>query len=88
MNLTVSPQIKILALVGLLAALGLGASMFVLGGHSSKTESTAPVTTAVQQHTTPTPVKPSTTTPAPTTATSATARSGRYRFIAGPARGR
>ena len=32
MNLTVSPQIRILALVGLLAALGLGASMFVMGG--------------------------------------------------------
>jgi hypothetical protein len=60
-NLTVSPQIKVLALVGLLAALGLGASMFVLGGHSSKTETTAPATTAaVQQHTTP--VKPATTT--------------------------
>jgi hypothetical protein len=52
-NLTVSPQIRVLALVGLLAALGLGASMFVLGGHSSKTETTAPVTTATQQHTTP-----------------------------------
>ena len=37
MNLTVSPQIKILALVGLLAAVGLGASMFVLGGSSKKT---------------------------------------------------
>jgi hypothetical protein len=59
-NLTVSPQIRILALVGLLAALGLGASMFVLGGHSSKTETTADVTTAVQQHTTP--VKRTTTT--------------------------
>jgi hypothetical protein len=65
-NLTVSPQIKVIALVGLVAAMGLGASMFVLGGHSSKTESTAPATTAaVQQHTTP--VKPATTTtPAPT----------------------
>jgi hypothetical protein len=36
-NLTVSPQIKILALVGLLAAVGLAASMFVLGGSSKKT---------------------------------------------------
>ena len=66
MNLTVSPQIKILALVGLLAALGLGASMFVLGGHSTKTQTTAPVTTVARQH--PTPSKP-TTTPRTTHAT-------------------
>lgn len=64
MNLTVSPQIRIVALVGLIAALGLGASMFVLGGHGTKTESTAAATTvAHRQHTTP--VKPATTT-APT----------------------
>jgi hypothetical protein len=36
-NLTVSPQIKILALVGLLAAVGLAATTFVLGGSSKKT---------------------------------------------------
>jgi hypothetical protein len=36
-NLTVSPQIKVLALVGMLAAVGLAASMFVLGGSSKKT---------------------------------------------------
>ena len=41
MNLTVSPQIKILALVGLLAAVGLGLSMFVLGGSSKKTTTVA-----------------------------------------------
>lgn len=35
MNLTLSPQIKILVLVGLLAAVGLAASMLVLG-HGSK----------------------------------------------------
>ncbi len=56
MNLTVSPQIRILALVGLLAALGLGASMFVMGGSSSKTE-TAAATTAPAVHT---PAKPHT----------------------------
>ena len=56
MNLTVSPQIRILALVGLLAALGLGASMFVMGGGSSKTD-TAPATTAPAVHT---PAKPHT----------------------------
>jgi hypothetical protein len=44
-NLTISPQIKILAVVGLLAAVGLGASMFVLGG-SSKTKTTAVQTPA------------------------------------------
>jgi hypothetical protein len=46
-NLTVSPQIKILALVGLLAAVGLAASMFVLGGSSKKTETSAVSTPAV-----------------------------------------
>jgi hypothetical protein len=40
-NLTVSPQIKILALVGLLAAVALAASMFVLGGSSTKTPTVA-----------------------------------------------
>lgn len=59
MNLTVSPQIRIVAIVGLIAALGLGASMFMLGGHSSKTSTQSATTTAVQQHTTP--AKPTTT---------------------------
>ena len=45
MNLTVSPQIKILALVGLLAAVGLAASMLVLGSSSKKTVTTSAVTT-------------------------------------------
>ena len=49
MNLTISPQIKILALVGLLAAVGLAASMFVLGGPTAKTE-TAAVSTPVAVH--------------------------------------
>jgi hypothetical protein len=47
-NLTVSPQIKILALVGLLAAVALAASMFVLGGSSKKTVTTAVSTPARQ----------------------------------------
>ena len=47
MNLTVSPQIKILAVVGLLAAIGLGASMFVFGGSGKKTETVAVSTPAV-----------------------------------------
>jgi hypothetical protein len=55
-NLTISPQIRILALVGLLAALGLGASMFVMGGGTSKTE-TAAATTAPPVHA---PAKPHT----------------------------
>ncbi len=59
MNLTISPQIKILALVGLLAAVGLAASMFVLGG-GSKTE-TAVTTPVVQPRT---PVRPHKTAPA------------------------
>jgi hypothetical protein len=45
-NLTVSPQIKIIALVGLLAAVGLAASMFVLGGSSKKTTTVAAHTPA------------------------------------------
>jgi hypothetical protein len=61
-NTTVSPQIRIVALVGLVAVLGLGASMFVFGRGGSKTETiavstsaattTAAVTTAAT-HTTP-----------------------------------
>ena len=69
MNLTVSPQIKILALVGLLAAVGLAASMFVLGGSSKKTPTTAvrtparhavkPPATSARAHTKPS-TKPAT----------------------------
>jgi len=65
-NLTVSPQIKILALVGLLAAVGLGLSMFVLGGSSKKTTTVAvhtPVRPAAKPRTavpTRVPVKPAT----------------------------
>jgi len=59
-NLTVSPQIKILALVGLLAAVGLAASMLVLGGSSKKTVTSAVSTPAVHTRvkTPVTPVKP------------------------------
>jgi len=41
-NITVSPQIKILALVGLLAAVALAASMFVLGGSSKNATTSTP----------------------------------------------
>jgi hypothetical protein len=58
-NLTVSPQIRIVAIVGLVAALGLGASMFMLGGHSSKTSTQPVTTTAVRRHALP--AKPTTT---------------------------
>jgi hypothetical protein len=54
-NLTVSPQIRIVAIVGLIAALGLGASMFMLGGHSSKTSTQSATTTAVRHHAPTTP---------------------------------
>jgi hypothetical protein len=62
-NLTVSPQIRIVAIVGLIAALGLGASMFMLGGHGTKTETQSATTTAVRRHAPPpkpttTPAKP------------------------------
>jgi len=69
-NLTVSPQIKILALVGLLAALGLGASMFVLGGHSSSNKTQTISSTVARPAHTPTVAR---TTPAPTRTTSTTA---------------
>ena len=59
MNLTVSPQIRIIAVVGVIAALGLGASMFMLGGHSSKTNTQSATTTAVHRHAQP--AKPTTT---------------------------
>jgi hypothetical protein len=58
-NLTVSPQIRIVAIVGVIAALGLGASMFMLGGHGSKTNTQSVTTTAVRRHATP--AKPTTT---------------------------
>jgi len=45
MNTTVSPQIRILAVVGLLAAVGLGASLLVFGHGSSKTAEPAAATT-------------------------------------------
>ena len=61
MNLTVSPQIRIVAIVGLIAALGLGASMFMLGGHSSKTTTQSVTTTSVRRHAPPTkPTTPAT----------------------------
>jgi cytoskeletal protein RodZ len=60
-NLTVSPQIRIVAIVGLVAALGLGASMFMLGGHGTKTNTQSATTTAVRRHAPPArPTKPAT----------------------------
>ena len=47
MSINLSPQIKILALVGLLAALGLAASMMLFGHSSTKTQTTAATTHAV-----------------------------------------
>ena len=61
MNLTISPQIRIVALVGLLAVIGLAGSMFVLGGHGSSTKSDAAATrahTTTAAHTTPVKVAP------------------------------
>lgn len=45
MSINLSPQIKVLALVGLLAVLGLGASMTLFGHGSSKTQTTDAVST-------------------------------------------
>ena len=54
MNVTISPQIRIVAIVGLIAAVGLGASLFMLSGHSGSETNTQPVTTATRHQTTPT----------------------------------
>jgi hypothetical protein len=51
MNITLSPQIKVLALVGLLAAVGLALSMFVLGGSSKKAPTAAAVHTPARTRT-------------------------------------
>jgi hypothetical protein len=48
-SVTISPQIRVLALVGLLAALGLGASMFVLNRGGSKAETSTSSTPAATQ---------------------------------------
>jgi hypothetical protein len=53
MNTTISPQIRILAVVGLLAAVGLGASLLVFGHGSSKTAE--PAATTPRSSTTATP---------------------------------
>jgi hypothetical protein len=52
-SVTISPQVRVLALVGLLAALGLGASMLVLnrGGSSSEAASSTPAASAPRTHT-------------------------------------
>jgi hypothetical protein len=68
-NLTVSPQIRIVALVGLLAALGLAGSMFVLGGGGSKSETVAtPTATQTRPTATKPHAKPAAQTPAKHTA--------------------
>jgi len=66
--MTVSPQIRIVALIGVIAALGLGGSMLVLGHGGSKSDTVAESTVAVTTHPATTPAKPHTT-PTATTAT-------------------
>jgi hypothetical protein len=53
MNTTISPQIRILAVVGLLAAVGLGASLLVFGHGTSKTTEPASTTQTTAAHTMP-----------------------------------
>jgi hypothetical protein len=52
MNTTISPQVRILAVVGLLAAVGLGASLLVFGRGSSKTAEPAATTHATPRSST------------------------------------
>ena len=74
MNLTLSPQIKIIALVGVIAAVGLMASMTLLGrSSSSSNDAVTSVARVPPRHPATTPVKPAvhpaarpTTTPAKT----------------------
>jgi len=47
-NVTISPQVRVLALAGLLAAVGLAASMLMLGHGHSKTRTTSVSTPAAQ----------------------------------------
>jgi len=68
-NTTISPQIKILAAVGVLAAVGLGASLFLFGHGGSKTAERAATTHATPVSSTPAPRTQRThSTPAKTTA--------------------
>jgi hypothetical protein len=72
-NLTLSPQIKILALVGLLAAVGLLASMTLLGHSSSPSGASTPARTTPNVGTSVTPPKATTTTKHVTTTPAKTA---------------
>src|SRR4051794_29420158 len=65
MNLTISPQIRIVALVGLVAALGGVASMLMLGRSGTKTDTSAAAPTRAA-HTVPTKTVPAKTVPAKT----------------------
>jgi hypothetical protein len=67
MSLTISPQIRIVALVGVLAILGLGSSTLLLGKHGTKTQTTAAVTTRPLHTATHAQTAPPATTPARTT---------------------
>ena len=64
MSINLSPQLRIILIVGLVAVLGLGASMMLFGHSSSKTQTTAAVSThavtSAHPATTPrvTPTKP------------------------------
>lgn len=60
--MTLSPPIRVFALLGVLVAVGLGAFFFLLGSSASETEATSPLTTPTRQATqrpaTPTPARP------------------------------
>jgi hypothetical protein len=67
LSTTISPQVKILVLVGALAAVGLGASLFLFGHGSSKTveraatthaNSSTPTATTARTHSTPVKTAP------------------------------
>jgi hypothetical protein len=69
-NTTIAPQIKILAAVGVIAAAGLGASLFLFGHGGSKTADRVATIHSTPAASTPTPTtqrthsRPATTTPA------------------------
>jgi hypothetical protein len=83
MNLTISPQIRIVALVGLVAALGGLASMTMLGRSGSKTATSAAPTRAA--HTLPAKTVPAKTVPAKTRTTPAAVTPAAHHATARPA---
>jgi hypothetical protein len=57
-SVTLSPPIRVFALLGVLVAVGLGAFFFLLAGSGSETEATSPLTTPTRQTIQQPPTRP------------------------------